>query len=192
MKNTHLNVVFLVFSFFQVCQISLASSLYVEKKSQAIKTLSEQTIQQLLRGDGMGFALAAELNAYPGSKHVLELQNELSLSPDQVKLSHDLFEKMNHQAIVYGETIIQAEGELENLFQTNNATPDNVETLVALISQTQAKLRSLHLVTHIHQLRILTPEQNRHYQQLRGYLESSEHSSHQNGRTHSSSHKHRH
>ncbi len=190
MKSNDLKAVFvfLMLGFLQVLQSSFASSPYIEKKNQTIKALSPHAIQQLLDGDGMGFALAAELNEYPGPKHVLELRNELSLSEEQVKRSNELFERMNHQAKVYGKTIIQSERELERLFQTHIATPDSVERVVATIAQTQSKLRSLHLVTHIHQLRILTAEQNHRYQQLRGYSKGVKHSQHHGSRAHARSH----
>lgn len=44
-----------------------------------------QEIQQYLNGGGMGCAKIAELNGYPGPKHVLELENELQLTEQQKK-----------------------------------------------------------------------------------------------------------
>jgi hypothetical protein len=57
-----------------------------------IKALSAQEIEGLLAGEGMGFALAAELNGHPGPKHVLELASELDLSADQVAQVEAIFE----------------------------------------------------------------------------------------------------
>ena len=50
-----------------------SASPYVGLEAREIKALSEEQRQELLDGHGMGLALAAELNHYPGPKHVLEL-----------------------------------------------------------------------------------------------------------------------
>src|SRR5262249_20157560 len=44
---------------------------YAGRQTRAIKALSEEDIAPLLNGEGMGMAKAAELNGYPGPKHVL-------------------------------------------------------------------------------------------------------------------------
>ena len=49
-------------------------------QTRLIKALSEQQIADLKAGRGMGLALPAELNGYPGPIHVLELSDELGLS----------------------------------------------------------------------------------------------------------------
>ena len=40
------------------------------------------TVADLKAGRGMGLALAAELNGYPGPSHVLELADKLKLSAE--------------------------------------------------------------------------------------------------------------
>ncbi len=47
---------------------------YAEMKDRAIKALSEQQIADLKGGKGMGLALPAELNGYPGPMHVLRIR----------------------------------------------------------------------------------------------------------------------
>jgi hypothetical protein len=39
-------------------------------------------VASLLKGDGMGFAKAAELNGYPGPAHVLSVAKELNLTDE--------------------------------------------------------------------------------------------------------------
>ena len=46
---------------------------YAGYQQRPIKALSEQQIADLRAGRGMGLALAAELNGYPGPVHVLAL-----------------------------------------------------------------------------------------------------------------------
>jgi hypothetical protein len=60
-----------------------AQTPYAGMQSRQIKALSDQQIADLRAGRGMGLALAAELNGYPGPSHVLELADQLGLSPEQ-------------------------------------------------------------------------------------------------------------
>ena len=46
---------------------------YTGLEERDIKALSAEQVAGYLAGDGMGFALPAELNHYPGPKHVLDL-----------------------------------------------------------------------------------------------------------------------
>src|SRR5215468_4054129 len=67
---------------------------YAGLQARPIKTLSEQQIADLRAGRGMGLALAAELNGYPGPIHAIELAEQLHLAPDQVTRLKGLFEAM--------------------------------------------------------------------------------------------------
>ncbi|MGY4293521.1 hypothetical protein ACVWXN_001616 [Bradyrhizobium sp. i1.4.4] len=60
-----------------------SSQPYAGLEQRPIKALSHQQIDDLQTGRGMGLALAAELNGYPGPSHVLELGDRLDLTPDQ-------------------------------------------------------------------------------------------------------------
>ena len=55
-------------------------SSYAGQEMRAIKSLSPQEVADLLAGRGMGLAKAAELNHYPGPRHVLDLARELDLT----------------------------------------------------------------------------------------------------------------
>ena len=57
-----------------------AQTPYAGMQTRSIKALSDQQIADLGAGRGMGLALAAEMNGYPGSSHVLELADRLDLS----------------------------------------------------------------------------------------------------------------
>ncbi len=50
---------------------------YTGMQQREIKALSAETVSGYLAGHGMGFAMVAELNSYPGPKHVLELAEQL-------------------------------------------------------------------------------------------------------------------
>jgi hypothetical protein len=64
-------------------QFAFVQSPYAGMQTRAIKALSDQQIADLRAGRGMGMALPAELNGYPGPAHVLELADKLELTPDQ-------------------------------------------------------------------------------------------------------------
>ncbi|MGT2440954.1 hypothetical protein ACU4GH_39930 [Bradyrhizobium betae] len=72
----------------------LAESPYAGMQGRAVKALSKQQVADLSQGRGMGMALAAELNGYPGPSHVLELAEKLELRPDQVSAVRSLFDSM--------------------------------------------------------------------------------------------------
>lgn len=52
-------------------------------QARLVKALSDQQIADLRAGRGIGMALPAELNGYPGPLHVLELADALGLTPEQ-------------------------------------------------------------------------------------------------------------
>jgi len=70
-----------------------------------VKALSDQQIADLKAGRGMGFALAAEVNGYPGPSHVLEFADVLQLSDKQRSRTTALLEAMKAETIPLGERI---------------------------------------------------------------------------------------
>jgi hypothetical protein len=71
---------------------ALAQSPYAGIQIRPIKALSEQQVVALKAGRGMGLALAAELNGYPGPIHVLQLSDKLGLTPEQKARVQSLFD----------------------------------------------------------------------------------------------------
>ena len=57
-----------------------AQTPYAGQQTRPIKALSDQQVADLIAGRGIGLALAAELNGYPGPSHLLELADRLDLS----------------------------------------------------------------------------------------------------------------
>ena len=54
-------------------------SAYREFLDGEIRGIDPQTIAGYLAGEGLGMALPAELNGYPGPRHVLDLRSELGV-----------------------------------------------------------------------------------------------------------------
>ena len=145
------------------------SSPYAGLEQRAIKALSAQEIADLRNGRGMGLALAAELNGYPGPLHVIELASELALTDHQLARVRELFDAMKAETIAIGERLIAQEAELDQRFAARTITPESLATATQSIGSTQATLRSAHLKHHLATTEVLTPAQVTRYSELRGY-----------------------
>jgi hypothetical protein len=145
------------------------SSPYAGSEARAIKALSEQQVADLQAGRGMGLALAAELNGYPGPMHVLELADRIGLATDQRRAVQDLFDSMKVEAVAAGQRLIAAEGELDRAFNDRTITPHRLAELSAAIGTLQGELRAVHLQYHLRTAALLTAEQSQAYASLRGY-----------------------
>lgn len=145
------------------------ASPYAGIENRPVKALSEEQVADLRAGRGMGLALPAELNGYPGPMHVLELADSLALTPEQRARVQELFDAMKAQAVGLGERLIAQETELERLFAERRATSDALASAATAIAATQGQLRIAHLRHHVETAGILTPEQAQAYRRLRGY-----------------------
>lgn len=146
-----------------------AQTPYAGMQTRSIKALSEQQIADLSAGRGMGLALAAELNGYPGPAHVLELADRLDLSTDQRTRVQGLFDSMKAEAVPLGSRLLQQEAELDREFANHAVTPESLKTSTAAIAVTQGVLRETHLKYHLLTSEVLTPPQMMKYAELRGY-----------------------
>ena len=142
---------------------------YAGYEQRPIKALSAQQIADLKAGRGMGLALAAELNGFPGPIHVLELADKLELTVEQRGAVDALYAAMKAAAVPIGERLIREEAELDRLFATRSVTPVSLAAATRAIGATQTELRNAHLAYHLSTVAILTQEQVRRYGELRGY-----------------------
>ena len=150
-------------------QSSHTHSAYKGEESRSIKSLSETDINDYLNGRGMGQAKAAELNNFPGPMHVLELENKLNLTPDQKTAVQNSFQKMKDAAVGLGNTIVEREKELNQMFAENKIDSALLENKTREIAGLQGELRRVHLQAHLEMKQILSAEQVENYNQLRGY-----------------------
>lgn len=142
---------------------------YAGLEGRRIKALSEEDAESLLSGHGMGFALAAELNGYPGLVHVLEHAESLHLTSEQRAMAETLRERMAGEARTLGARIVALEGELDRLFANGAADPVSLAALTVSIGALNGRLREVHLAVHIAMRNALEPEQLTAYARLRGY-----------------------
>ncbi len=145
------------------------TSKYVGEEYRAIKSLSEEDIQELEKGGGWGLAKAAELNGVPGPAHLLEMKEDIALTPEQVRKIEALYETMRQQAIQLGTELIELERQLNSHFAQRTIREDSLRDLLEKIGKTRIRLRYVHLATHLKTPDILTPEQITRYNTLRGY-----------------------
>ena len=142
---------------------------YAGQEKRAIKTLSEEEVQTLLSGQGMGLAKTAELNHYPGPRHVLDLATQLQLSETQRTETQQIYDRMHQEAVRLGTLVVDKERELDHLFATEAVDSQTLQKLTQQIAQLQGDLRVAHLQAHVEVKRVLSREQIDTYDALRGY-----------------------
>src|SRR6185437_847776 len=103
------------------------ASPYAGMETRPVKALSDQQIADMKAGRGMGLALAAELNGYPGPAHVLELADALMLSDKQRAATNALLAEMKAETIPIGERIIADETALDRLFSERRVTTASLD-----------------------------------------------------------------
>ncbi len=145
------------------------SSPYAGQERRVIAALSEQEIADLRSGAGMSMALPAELNGYPGPRHVLDLADRLGLTPSQHAAAERLLAGMRDKAVPLGERVIAAEAALGQLFASGIASPATIASATERVARLRGELRSVHLAAHVAMRDVLSLEQRTSYDRLRGY-----------------------
>ena len=161
--------VIVVFAGFSTTALAQSAQPYSGMQSRPIKALSDQQVADLRAGRGMGLALAAELNGYPGPRHLVELSDQLALTPEQLSKLKSMFDAMKAETIPIGENLVAQEEKLDQLFAENLISEQQLKAATEDIGETQARLRNAHLRYHLQARVILQPSQIRRYAELRGY-----------------------
>jgi hypothetical protein len=157
---------------------------YAGFESRPIKALSDEQVADLKAGRGMGLALAAELNGYPGPVHVLELAEALGLSGAQRAKMQGLFEAMKAETVPLGQRLIAEEADLDRQFADKTITETSLGAAIRALSATQAALRTAHLKYHLATIEVLAAAQVQHYTELRGYAGGRQAQHQHDGRQH--------
>lgn len=144
-------------------------SVYAGEEGRAIKSLSAEEVEQLLGGHGMGLAKVAELNHYPGPRHVLELAAQLQLTPEQRAGAQAAFDRMRDEAVRLGRQIVERERTLDTMFARADIDAERLRASTSEIASLQGSLRAAHLSAHLEMRRLLSPAQIKRYDELRGY-----------------------
>ena len=155
--------------------VSYSQTPYAGQEKREIKALSAEEIDAYLSGQGMGLAKAAELNHFPGPKHVLELAPQLQLSDKQIIETKKVFDAMRAEAISVGRLVVDKEKELDRLFEQKKIDSKKLRAAVSEIARLQGRLRAAHLQAHLEMKQLLSTTQIEKYVELRGYKNGAEH-----------------
>jgi hypothetical protein len=136
-----------------------------------IRGLTDKEISELRQGRGMGLARAAELNGYPGPRHVLEAvgARRLQLTPEQIQTVQRLFDEMSSEAQRLGNMVLREEWALEQAFRKGAISEADLHASVGRIAAFQGDLRVVHLRTHLETRSVLSEQQIQRYNELRSY-----------------------
>jgi len=146
-----------------------AAGPYADQQARAVTSLSDADIAELLAGGGWGLAKPAEINGYPGPRHVLDLGRELALDDTQKAAVTAVFARMNGEARRVGAAYVAAERALDRAFRSGRIDGAALAGLVAEAGRLRDRLRQVHLAAHLETTPLLSPEQRRLYRHLRGY-----------------------
>ena len=129
----------------------------------------------------------AEFNGYPGLRHVLDLSSQLKLSSQQETEIQAAFEQMQSQAKNIGKTIISKERAWNKLltkqliprppfgqehseeFASGKITNIELEKQTEELARLYGESRKIHLQAHLQINPLLSAEQIKKYNQIRGY-----------------------
>lgn len=142
---------------------------YAGQERREIKSLSGEEIRDLEEGAGMGFAKPAELNGYPGPRHVLDLADALELDAEQLRRVQLSFDRMQRRAVAAGRELVDAERALDSLFAASAPTAESLAEAIRHAAEARARVRLAHLEAHLETRALLTPPQVESYVRLRGY-----------------------
>jgi Spy/CpxP family protein refolding chaperone len=148
-----------------------APSPYAGQQHGPVRGLSAEEVHALRTGEGRGLARPAELNNYPGPRHVLELADALDLSAEQRAAVAALVVQMQAEAVAAGERVLASYAALEQAFRDGTITAETLAVQTAELGQREGELRAVHLRYHLLTRALLTPEQVAAYTRLRGYAE---------------------
>jgi hypothetical protein len=151
------------------------ASPYHGQTSTELRGLTEKEVSELRQGRGMGLARAAELNGYPGPRHVLDAvrAERLQLTPDQAHRVQRIFDDMSSAAQRLGNMVLEEERALEQRLRKGAISEPELLASVGRIATLQGDLRAVHLRAHLQTRSLLSKRQIERYDQLRGYTPGS-------------------
>ena len=145
---------------------------YVGQELRDIKSLSDNDVQSLQNGTGEAFggiAKLAELNGYPGPRHVLDMASELRLTDGQRMEIELIYQNMSNKAKSIGVAIIDIEQDIDEAFANKTITQENIKLMLDKSADLYGRLRFVHLSAHLDTAQMLATEQVQMYNTVRGY-----------------------
>jgi hypothetical protein len=149
---------------------------YAGQEIRNIKSLSDNDVQSLQNGTGEAFggmAKLAELNGYPGPRHVLDMASQLQLTDRQRVEIELIYQNMSNKAKNIGVAIIALEQDMDRALANKTITEENLKLMLDKSGDLYGQLRFVHLSAHLDTVQMLTVEQVQMYNKIRGYDSSS-------------------
>lgn len=147
----------------------MGQSPYVPIQDRPIKALDAERVRGLLAGEGLAYALAAELNGFPGPLHAVGLGPRIGLSREQIAAARARTETGKAEFRRLGAELVAAERALDTAFADRRIDPAELRRLVGDAARIDGELRLAHLALHLDQTADMTQDQIRRYMQARGY-----------------------
>jgi Spy/CpxP family protein refolding chaperone len=114
---------------------------------------------QLLKGEAAGQNMVAENNGYPSPQKIVSLKDQIGLIKDQLKKIKEIVTNLPISAVVKGQEIIDAEEELNKLFESGIVSEKTLRIKLERIGKMRAELRFVHLQIYLKEKQILTAKQ---------------------------------
>lgn len=133
--------------------------------------LGAEEVAELLDGRGMGQARVADVEGYPGPRHVLDTwgAGKLRLSPEQATRVQEIVRAMASEARRLGVLVLDAERDLALALRSGEIDATNRRARVERIAALRGELRAVHLQAHLETRAVLDPAQLARYGELRGH-----------------------
>lgn len=97
------------------------------------------------------------------------MRKEIGLAAEQVAKLDVIFKDMQQKAIIEGKRLIEREKALEDAFRAGPISDETLRKLLAQIEASRSELRYIHLAAHLTSPPVLTSDQIKLYNKLRGY-----------------------
>ena len=114
---------------------------------------------QLLKGEAAGQNMVAENNGYPSPQKIVSLKDQIGLTKDQLKKIKEIVTNLPISAVVKGQEIIDAEEELNKLFESGTVSEKTLRIKLERIGKMRAELRFVHLQIYVKEKQILSAKQ---------------------------------
>jgi len=136
-----------------------------------IPGLGADEIVELREGGGMGLARVADVQGYPGPRHVLDAwaAGSLPLSKEQVTQVQEIVRAMELEARRVGGLVLDSERELALAFGSGAIDVTSLRPRLERIAALRGELRAVHLDAHLATRAVLHPAQLARYAELRGH-----------------------
>jgi len=114
---------------------------------------------QLLKGDAGVQIIVAEKNGFPSPQKIISFKDQLGLTKDQLRKINEILTNLPVSATIKGQEIIDAEVELNRLFELGIINEKILRTKLERIGKLRADLRFMHLQAYLKGRQILSANQ---------------------------------